>query len=195
MGSMRPKLDHSKLFAPKRAERTDASEATRQGSRGDPEHTLHAQSGINRIAATSFEAAASPSRPLRELDAFLGARLLRLEITATTYEDAALLAEARLVRAGLLQAAAFAPPLPTDTRTFRAALGDTLRGLYAWVFGGLDAVFLGEPLRPVPRRLTRELQGHATVALLRSKLDPVLEPLNDVLVELARSCTRLSRAW
>lgn len=134
-------------------------------------------------------------RTLAELDECLSARLVRMEITGASYEDAALLAEARAVRAGLVRAGAHAESAPSGGRSFRAALGTTLRGVYAWAFGALDDAFLHEHLRPVPKRLLRELDGHARVVALRAKMDPSLAGAEEILLELGRASSRLSRCW
>ncbi|HEY2516714.1 MAG TPA: hypothetical protein VGI39_37850, partial [Polyangiaceae bacterium] len=81
---MRPQLDHSRLFAPTHPELPGAEEP-------DTTEPLRGASGVSRIhEPVETEAEVSPRRTLGELDDCLSARLLRLEITSTGYDDAAL---------------------------------------------------------------------------------------------------------
>jgi len=132
------------------------------------------------------------ARTLAELDAVLGARLQRLEVTLGP-SGADVVADAMRLRAVLAEACAHAPA-GTDARACEAALEGTLRGVYAWLFGALDAVFLGDYVRLIPLRLVGELAEHASNASMRSLLDPSVSSLEDLLRELTRACARFAGA-
>jgi hypothetical protein len=132
------------------------------------------------------------ARTLDELDAFLRARLLRLE-AALGPSGAGVVADATRLCAVLAEACAYAPA-GADARACEAALEGTLRGVYAWVFGALDAVFLGDYVRLIPMRLVGELAEHASAASMRALLDPSVAPLEDRLRELTGACARFAGA-
>jgi hypothetical protein len=168
---MRPKTDPSKLFAlPRLVRMCPLSDA--------------------RISQPP--SAQPPARSLEELDAFLTERLVRLEISLGC-DDAVVLVEAHVVRAALGEAGAYADASSSGPYSCEAELAETLRGIYAWVFGALDALFLGEYVRPLPKRLLGDLHDHGSVASMRSLLDPQQASIEPILLELARACIGLAR--
>ena len=188
---MRPKLNLPNLFRPPSAHGRhdtipDDIPATERDTRG--------QSGIAaRPPETVTERApASPAHSLADLDAFLAARLLRLEVTSMSYEDAALLANARKLRLALAAASAHADAMSSDAQSFEALLGETLRGVYSWAFGALDATFLGEHVRQLPKRVVRDLVEHADAAAMHARLEPSLVGLGGVLRDVQRASHQMS---
>jgi hypothetical protein len=185
---MRPDLDVRKLFP---VPDTSASNDTIPVTARAPASSSRPSGVVPSVRWP--EVPAAKERSLSELDSFLSARLLRFEVTAASYDDAALLVEARTLRSALRLAGVHAEPLPTNERSFESALADTLRGVYAWAFVELDGIFLHEAARPLPKRVANEIVDHAEVAAIRSNLDASLAPLESVLVELAAVCARLGR--
>ncbi len=134
----------------------------------------------------------SPHRSLDDLDAFFTTRLLSLEV-ALGCDDAVVLVEAHVVRSALAEAGAYADASLSGAFSCEAELEETLRGIYAWVFGALDAIFLGDYVRPLPKRFASDLIDHGSVASMRSLLDPTQARIKPILIELARACVTLAR--
>ena len=189
---MRPKLNVSNLFG-------QAASGARDTIPDDdlPDTERAGESGI-KLKQPITEVPAGVVGPARhslaDLDVFLAARLLRLEVTSASYEEKMLLVVARTLRASLAGAGAHADPIASDAKTFEALLGETLRAVYAWVFGALDAVFLGEHVRPIPKRIARELAEQADAAATHAKFDSSLQGLAALLRDARRACEQMSLA-
>jgi hypothetical protein len=192
---MRPKTDPSKLFAvprplvepPARVPAKGGESAWSRDSERAPE-----ASGIRACLPAEAPISQSPPRSLEELETFLSARLERLEISLGC-DDAVALVEAHVVRAALAEAGAYADASSSGAYSCEAELAESLRGVYAWAFGALDAVFLGEYVRPLPKRILNDLHDHGSVASMRSLLDPSQALIEPILLGLARACIRLTR--
>jgi hypothetical protein len=191
MQRMRPMVDVSSLFirdARDRADTLPGDLAVPDTERSHPP----GESGITLRAPAGGPNAAPSVHPLSELDVFLAARLLRLEATCAGDEDTARLRVARTLRVGLLVAAMQSEQLPSGEETFEAALADTLRGVYGWTFGALDDSFLGGYVRPLPKRLAREILDHAEAAAALAGLAPETAALVEPLHQIARACETLA---
>jgi hypothetical protein len=188
---MRPKLNLPNLFRPSTG---NGRHDTIPDDIPDTERDTRAQSGIaaKQAVTVTERAPASPAHSLADLDTFLAARLLRLEVTSMSYEDAALLANARKLRLALAAASAHADPMSSDAQSFEALLGETLRGVYAWAFGALDATFLGEHVRPLPKRVVRDIMEHADAAAMHARIEPSLVGLGGVLRDVQRASHQMA---
>jgi hypothetical protein len=171
---MRPEYDSSPWFRPYRA----------------PDSPVDPEAPTQRASNVPMQL--SPTRTLDELEAFLRARLLRLEITLGA-DGAEIVADGLSLRALLAEASEHARSA-TEPPSCERDLAETLRGVYAWVYGALDAVFLGEYVRPLPKRLINDLTDHGSVASMRSLLDPARASLEPTLRRVVRACIRLSRS-
>ncbi len=131
-----------------------------------------------------------PGHSLVDLDGFLAARVLRLEVTAGDAGDGPalpLLTFVRSLRESLAGAGAYADARGSESPRFEARLGETLRGVYAWAYGVLDAVFLGDQVGPLPRRLWGELANHAEEAVKLSRFEASLADLARLLRGVRRA--------
>jgi hypothetical protein len=139
----------------------------------------------------------APNHGYPQLDRFLGSRVLRLEITGDGDGDArAALKDARVLKDALARAGAFAALAVPGSPSFETALGETVRGVYAWVFGTLDSLFLGDSVRPLPRRLAAALADHAEVCAVRGRDagEVAFAELEGPLAALRDAAHRLGRA-
>lgn len=186
---MRPKLNLPNMFGL-------ATASARQDTIPDdlPDTERTGESGITLRRPASEPPPRPPAHSLADLDGFLGARLLRLEVTAASYEEKMLLVVGRTLREALAGAGAHADAHASDAKTFEALLGETLRGVYAWAFVALDAVFLREHVRPIPRRVLRELVEQADAAQTHARLEPALAGLAGLLRDARRACEQMSLA-
>jgi hypothetical protein len=189
MGWMRPELKVSNLFGETTAARETLPDDVPATDRGAGESSIKLKQPV-----TEPPAPGSVCHSLPDLDLFLAARLLRLEVTCVAYEEKMLLVVSRTLRAALSGAAAHADAMPSEEKTFEALLGETLRSVYAWVFGALDALFLGEHVRPIPRRVVRELAEQADAAATHAKFDLALQGLSALLQDARRACEQMSLA-
>jgi hypothetical protein len=189
---MRPKLNVPNLFA------SASQAATARDTLPDDEPETERGPGDSSIKLkqpiTETPPPSAIGHSLADLDLFLAARLLRLEVTSAAYEEKMLLVVSRTLRAALAGSGAHADPLPSDAKTFEALLGETLRAVYAWVFGALDALFLGEHVRPIPKRVVRELAEQADAAATHAKFDSSLNGLAELLRDARRACEQMSAA-
>ncbi|MGO8996644.1 MAG: hypothetical protein ACLQVI_25295 [Polyangiaceae bacterium] len=156
----------------------------------DTERTSSEESDIT-IRAPSSQPTTARTLPLVELDKFFAVRLLRLEMISAVHRDLELLAIGRALRVALAVAATHAEPIPSGGRTFEAVLGDTLRAFYAWVFGALDDVLLGDDVRPVPEELARELDDLAGAAAALGAFTAPETTLGGSLREIGRASVKL----
>jgi hypothetical protein len=191
MGWMRPELNVSKLFGQTAIARDTVPDDEPATQRGAGESSIKLKQPVTEPASGG---AGSACHSLPDLDLFLAARLLRLEVTSVAYEEKMLLVVSRTLRAALSGAAAHADAMPSEEKTFEALLGETLRAVYAWVFGALDALFLGEHVRPIPKRVVRELAEQADAAATHAKFDAALQGLSALLKDARRACEQMSLA-
>jgi hypothetical protein len=183
---MRPTLDTKKLFA-----LVDGVPPSSSKARSPMAHSMVVEALHLPAIEISAERTHAPRHPFAELDRFLGARVLRLEVTG---EDDAALADARVLREGLARVgAAAAKADETTSPSFESLLGETVRGVYAWAFGSLDSLFLGDPVRPLPRRVADALADHAEVCAMRGQLEPAFAALEGPLAALRGAVGRLAR--
>lgn len=187
---MRPELNVSNLFGETAAARDTLADDVPATDRGAGESSIKLKQPVTEPPAGP----GSVCHSLPDLDLFLAARLLRLEVTSVAYEEKMLLVVSRTLRAALSGAAAHADAMPSEEKTFEALLGETLRSVYAWVFGALDALFLGEHVRPIPRRVVRELAEQADAAATHAKFDSALKGLSALLQDARRACEQMSLA-
>jgi hypothetical protein len=187
---MRPTLDTKKLFA-----LVDGAPPSSSKGRSPLAHSIVVEAV--RLPAVEVERSGerteAPNHPFGELDRFLGSRVLRLEITG---EDDSALSDARVLRDALARAGAAAAKAneTAASPSFESVLGETVRGVYAWAFGTLDALFLGDSVRPLPRRVSDALADHAEVCAMRGQLEPAFAALEGPLAALRGAVGRLARA-
>jgi hypothetical protein len=156
----------------------------------------------NAVAGRSYialrqagaEPPSSPAHALLDLDAFLAARLLRLEVTSTASDGGAFLAHGRVLRGALSSAGMYGDPFasPAPATTFEARLGEALRGVYGWAYGALDAAFLSEHVRPLPKRVVQELAALAEEAVKMARFEGAMADLAALLRDVKRTSERMA---
>jgi hypothetical protein len=213
---MRPSLDVDRLFrsfafssvagapeaeATKNEERSEPSETSEPEENDELPDTERAPEMTSALAHSIVLPACEPHEPeprkahaLTDLDSFLAARVLRFELVVASRVDTARLAAARTLRSALARVAEQIGTVPREGSSFAAAVSETVRGLYAWAFGELDALFGYEPRRWPPKRLLVELANHAEQATLGEVHDSPLAPLENALAELSESAKRFAKS-
>jgi hypothetical protein len=189
---MRPTLDTKKIFAA-----VDGAPPSSWRIRSPLAHSVVMEAPRRAPPPAFVEMPSAPNHPFAELDKFLASRVLRLEVTG---EDDRALSDARLLREALGRAGAFAAQSAqavtgdSPTPSFESLLGETVRGVYAWAYGTLDAIFLGDSVRPLPKRVADALADHAEVCAMRGQLEPAFAALENPLAAMRGAASRLARS-
>ena len=137
-----------------------------------------------------------PIHPLGELDLPLTMRVLRLEMRneARGVTDDPFLLATRNLRALLVRACGYAAGASGEAPSLESALAEALRALYAWAFRAIDAAEAGNIPRSAPGRVDTALFELIDACEGRLQIDPGLERLREILVELREVASSLPRA-